>query len=152
MDYRNFNVRTSRCSCMRLHNGGVRIHVKESALKVDSEKKIPCRTGESNLRQRRGGPTPCQLNYFPTPRKESRRGLEPTSVHLPPNAALPPGHIGSREELFGTVLFYLTSHRKLTYSYFASLILKQQQQQTQQKRQIVSLHSSKACVAHLGSN
>ena len=29
-------------------HGGVRTHVKESALKVDSGRKIPCRTGESN--------------------------------------------------------------------------------------------------------
>ena len=36
---------------------GVRTHVKESALKVDSGGKIPRRTGESNLRERRDGPT-----------------------------------------------------------------------------------------------
>ena len=42
---------------------GVRTHVKESALKVDSNRKIPCRTGESNLRQRRDGPTLYQLSY-----------------------------------------------------------------------------------------
>ena len=30
-------------------------HVGECALKVDSGRKIPCRTGESNLRQRRDG-------------------------------------------------------------------------------------------------
>ena len=53
MDYRIFNMRTDVMPAFA--HGGVRIHVKESALKVDSEKKIPCRTGESNLRQRRGG-------------------------------------------------------------------------------------------------
>ena len=37
-------------------HGGVQTHVRECALKVDSERKIPCRTGESNLRQRRAGP------------------------------------------------------------------------------------------------
>ena len=31
-------------------------HTWESALKADSWRKIPCRTGESNLRQRRAGP------------------------------------------------------------------------------------------------
>ena len=41
--------------------------VGESALKVDSGRKIPCRTGESNLRQRRGGPTLYQLSYIPAP-------------------------------------------------------------------------------------
>ena len=37
-------------------HGGVRTHVSESALKVDSGRKISCRTGESNLRQQRDGP------------------------------------------------------------------------------------------------
>ena len=42
--------------------------VTESALKVDSGRKIPCRTGESNLRQRCAGPTLHQLS-FPTPKQ-----------------------------------------------------------------------------------
>ena len=40
--------------------------VREPALKVDSGRKILCRTGESNLPQRRAGPTPCQLSYIPS--------------------------------------------------------------------------------------
>ena len=32
-------------------HGGVRTHLRESALKVDPGRKIPCHTGESNLRQ-----------------------------------------------------------------------------------------------------
>ena len=40
--------------------------VRESVLKVDSGRKILCRTGESNLRQRRAGPTFYQLSYIPT--------------------------------------------------------------------------------------
>ena len=47
------------CELMLIHgiaHGGVRTHVRESALKVDSGRKIPCRNGESNLRQRRDGP------------------------------------------------------------------------------------------------
>ena len=47
------------CAQMLMHtiaHGGVRTHVRGSALKVDSGRKIPCRTGESNLRQRRDGP------------------------------------------------------------------------------------------------
>ena len=47
------------CAQMLIHaiaHGDVRTHVRESALKVDSRRKIPCRTGESNLRQRRDGP------------------------------------------------------------------------------------------------
>ena len=38
---------------------------RESALKVDFVRKIPRRTGESNLRQRRA--TLCQLSYIPIP-------------------------------------------------------------------------------------
>ena len=45
--------------------GGVRTHVRESALKVDSGGKIPCRTGESNLRPQRAGSTLYQLSYIP---------------------------------------------------------------------------------------
>ena len=48
-------------------HGGVRTHVRESAPKVDSGRKIPCRTGESNLRQRRAGPMLYQLSYIPIP-------------------------------------------------------------------------------------
>ena len=51
---------------MRLHTGGVRAHVRESALKVDSGRNITCRTGESNLRQRRAGPTFYQVSYAPS--------------------------------------------------------------------------------------
>ena len=48
------------------HGGCTDTHVRESALKVDSGRKIPCRTGESNLRQRRAGPTLYQLSYIPS--------------------------------------------------------------------------------------
>ena len=41
-------------------HGGVRTHVRESALKVDSGRKIPCCRGESNLRQQHDGPMLCQ--------------------------------------------------------------------------------------------
>ena len=63
MDYRMFNVRTdvNVCNCARSCMDTIR----ESALKVDSERKIPCRTGESNLRKRRAGPTLYQLSYIP---------------------------------------------------------------------------------------
>ena len=58
MDYRIFNVRTdvNIWSCTQ----GCTDTVRESALKVDSGRKIPCRTGESNLCQRLAGPTLCQ--------------------------------------------------------------------------------------------
>ena len=47
------------CEQMLVHaiaRGGLRTHVGESALTVDSGKKIPRRNGESNLRQRLDGP------------------------------------------------------------------------------------------------
>ena len=44
---------------------GVRIYVRESALKADCGRKIPCRTGDSNLNQQRAGPTLYQLSYIP---------------------------------------------------------------------------------------
>ena len=43
--------------------------VREFTLKVDSERKISCRTGESNLPQRRASPTLYQLSYLPAPAK-----------------------------------------------------------------------------------
>ena len=65
MDYGIFNVRTdvNACDCTR----GRKDSVRESVLKVDSGRKIPCRTGESNLRRRRAGPMLYQLSYIPTP-------------------------------------------------------------------------------------
>ena len=49
---------TLTCAEMLMHviaHVGVWTHVRESALKADSEGKIPCRTGESNLCQRHDG-------------------------------------------------------------------------------------------------
>ena len=46
-------------------HGGCTDTVRESALKVDSGRKIPCRTGESNLRRRCAGPILYQLSYIP---------------------------------------------------------------------------------------
>ena len=65
MGYGIFNVRTdvNACDCTRRCT----VTVRESALKVDSERKIPFRTGESNLRQPRAGPTLYQLSYIPIP-------------------------------------------------------------------------------------
>ena len=55
MDCMIFNVRTgvNACGCTR----GCTDTIRESTLKVDTWRKIPCRTWESNLRQRRAGPT-----------------------------------------------------------------------------------------------
>ena len=63
MDYRIFNVRTdvNACDCTR----GCTDTVRESALKVDSGRKIPCRSRESNLRRRRDGPMLYRLSFIP---------------------------------------------------------------------------------------
>ena len=56
------------CAQMLMHaiaHGGVITDVRESALKVGFGRKIPCRTGESNLRQRCAGPMLYQLSYIP---------------------------------------------------------------------------------------
>ena len=62
MVYGIFNARTdvNACDCA----GRCTDIVRESALKVDSERKIPYRTGKSNLGQRRADPTLCQLSYL----------------------------------------------------------------------------------------
>ena len=45
-------------------HGGYTDTVRESALKVDSGRKIPYRTGESNLRQQRAGLMLYELSYI----------------------------------------------------------------------------------------
>ena len=45
-------------------HGGVRTRVRESILKVETWRKVPCRT---DLRQRRDGPTLFQLSYILIP-------------------------------------------------------------------------------------
>ena len=64
MDYRICNVRTNVNACN--FTWGFTNTVRESALKVDSGRKIPRRTGESNLHQRRDGSTLYQLSYVST--------------------------------------------------------------------------------------
>ena len=58
-----------KCAQMLMHAtayGECTDTVRESTFKGDSGRKIPCRTGESNLRQRRAGSTLDQLSYIPT--------------------------------------------------------------------------------------
>ena len=64
MYYGIFNVCTydNACDCPR----GCTDTVRESALKVDSGRKIPCRTGELNLRRRYAGPMLYQLSHIAT--------------------------------------------------------------------------------------
>ena len=57
------------CDCTR----GCTDTVRESAPKVAREKKIPCRTRESNLCQRRVGPMLYQLIYIPDLRNDAPR-------------------------------------------------------------------------------
>ena len=74
MDYGIFNVRTdvNACDCARERTDTV----KESALKVDPGRKIPCRTKESNLRRRRAGPMLYQLSYIPSLEEEEEEEEE----------------------------------------------------------------------------
>ena len=67
ISWRSLILRTdvNACDCTR----GCTDTVRESALKVDSGRKIPCRTGESHLRRRRAGPMLYQPSYIPTPNK-----------------------------------------------------------------------------------
>ena len=61
---------TLTCALMLMHeiaHGGCTHTVRESALKVDTRRKIPCRTGESNPRRQRAGPMLYPLSYIPTP-------------------------------------------------------------------------------------
>ena len=78
MDYRIFNMRSdvNACDCSR----GCTDTVRESALIVDSGRKIPCRTGESNQRWQRAGPMLYQLGYIPTLHSVSK--LDDTSHKL----------------------------------------------------------------------
>ena len=66
MDYRIFNVRTNVNACDFTH-GGVRTHVRESALKVDFGRGTSFRSGESNVFQRRNGPMLHQWATSPSP-------------------------------------------------------------------------------------
>ena len=64
MDHGIFTMCTdvNACDCTR----GCADTVKQSALKVDCRRKIPCHTGVSNLRWWRAGPLIYQLRYIPT--------------------------------------------------------------------------------------
>lgn len=60
--------RAHRCYCIRLHTGGRRDALIESALKVDPRgKTIPCCSGELNPCQWRAGQTVYRLKYTPAP-------------------------------------------------------------------------------------
>ena len=72
MDYGIFNVCTdvNACNCM----WGCPDTVRESALQVDSERKILYCTRESNLCWWRAGPMLYQLSYIPVPCGSVSRG------------------------------------------------------------------------------
>ena len=56
------------CTQMLVHviaHEGCVDKVRESALKVDKGRKIPCRIGESDLPQQHAGLTLYQLSYIP---------------------------------------------------------------------------------------
>ena len=77
------HVGTDRCYCdvIAMHaiaHEGCTDTVRESAPKVNSWRKIPCRTGESNLPQRRAGSTLYQLSYIPAPSQSLLQRPRPT--------------------------------------------------------------------------
>ena len=79
MDYRIFNVRTAVNAYD--YKWGCTDTVMDSALKVDSGRKIPCRTRESNVRRLCAGPMLYQLSFIPTlmiSRKKSTLGVVDT--------------------------------------------------------------------------
>ena len=90
---RIFNVRTdvNACDCTL----GCTDTVRESALKVDSGRKFPCRTGESNLPQRCASPTLYHLSYIPTPVIRA--------VVLGPGCGSPPGLVPVYQSVPGTL-------------------------------------------------
>ena len=51
------------CHCTWECTGSIR----ESALKVDSLRKIPCHTGQSNLHRQRASPVQCSANWATSP-------------------------------------------------------------------------------------
>ena len=63
MDYEVFNVYTDMYACDS--SRGCTDTRKRVCTKVDSGRKISCRTGESNLRRQRAGPMLYQLSYTP---------------------------------------------------------------------------------------
>ena len=72
MDCRTLNVRTYVILCIRLHTRGCTDTVRESALKVDSWRLFPCRTGESNL-----CPAACRSDALPVPSQLRYTLLQP---------------------------------------------------------------------------
>ena len=93
MDYAIFNVRAdiNACDSTQWRGGGRRERrggcgstdtVKEYALKVNSWRKIPCRTGDSNLRRQRAGPIlRYQLSYIPNLPFPTLRNFSHASVY-----------------------------------------------------------------------
>ena len=66
MDSGTFKVRTDVHACDCTLGCTDTVLVRETALKIDSWRKIPCRSGESNLRQRHADPALHELSYIPT--------------------------------------------------------------------------------------
>ena len=80
MHYAIFNVSTdiNAIDCTGAVFTGT---ISESALKVGSERKITCRTRESNLRQRRAGLTLYQLSQIPHPHPTPISFIEGSRFH-----------------------------------------------------------------------
>ena len=64
MDYGIFNMHTDVNACDCMEGGRGMDTVRESALKVDPGRKIPCHMGDWDLRWQHAGPMLYQLSYL----------------------------------------------------------------------------------------
>ena len=142
MDYRIFNVCTdvNACDCI----GGCTDTIRESALKVDSGRKIPCHIWESNLRQWRAGLMLYQLSYIPTLWTETGNSRSPfvhQHTHLPvvlvaatpPHPVLLAGELSVLHTHTQTCQYYMQLEKACTDSNTWSKLIwswKQNKQQT----------------------
>ena len=88
-DHRIFNVRTDVKVCD--FTRGCTDTVRESALKADSGRKKPSRTGESNLRERRADQTLYQLSYIPPTTTTTTTAATTTTLLTPSHVQKPHG-------------------------------------------------------------
>ena len=84
---------------MRFHTG-VYGHRKRVCIESGLGEKIPCRTGESNLRRQRAGSMLYQLSYIPTPVLKAPTAIY-TTLHLRLHPTLTMFHQRNYNSLFG---------------------------------------------------
>ena len=107
MDYRIFHVRTDvdACDCTRECTDTAR----QSALKVDSGRKTSCRTGESNLCQRRISPSIVSFT-----------GVDSNELNTPQSRLIAKAKLSPPLGLFNPRCWLEKSHTKRDYSRISS--------------------------------